>query len=184
MWNPHKARPASSGRPPTNGRTAKCGSGTRRFTPWAGDTSIVKWEATRPEYLYFEAETQKIESLAHLQKVKNFPKLYAYGQAGYSYPGLNFFENQSDYYYIIGAKLSWTIFNWKQTGRETEIIRKQKDIVETKRKDFNRKLAISLIKEQIEQEKLQQIIDMDDKIIGQREDGKVLKGRKGLLKKN
>lgn len=126
-------------------------------------------ETLRPEYLYFEAETQKIENKAHLQKAKSFPKLYAYGQAGYSYPGLNFFENQSDYYYIIGAKLSWTIFNWKQTGREVEIIQKQKDIVQTKRDDFDQQLTISLDREQIEQEKLREIILMDDKIIGQRE---------------
>lgn len=133
------------------------------------DSIFLAHETTRPEYLYFQAEAQKIDNLAHLQKTKNLPKLYAYGQAGYSYPGLNFFENQSDYYYIIGAKLSWTIFNWKQTGRETEIIRKQKDIVETKRENFDQKLTISLSQEQIEQDKLQEIIAMDHKIIAQRE---------------
>jgi outer membrane protein TolC len=133
------------------------------------DSILLAAETSRPEYQYFEAETQKLENLAHLQQAQNLPKLYAYGQAGYSYPGLNFFENQSDYYYIVGAKLSWTIFNWKQTGREAEIIRKQKEIVETKREDFDQKLAISLDREQIEQDKLHEMIVMDEEIIRQRE---------------
>ena len=133
------------------------------------DSIFLIEETRRPEYLYFEAETQKIENLAHLQKAQNLPKLFAYGQAGYSYPGLNFFENQSDYYYIVGAKLAWTIFDWNQTGREAEIIRKQKDIVETKREDFSQKLEISMEKETIEQEKLREMICMDEEIISQRE---------------
>jgi outer membrane protein TolC len=133
------------------------------------DSIFLVGETLRPEYHYFEAETQKLENMVHLQKAQNLPKLYAYGQAGYSYPGLNFFENQSDYYYIVGAKLSWTIFNWKQTGREAEIIRKQKDIVETKREDFDQKLAISLDREKIEQDKLHEMIIMDEEIIRQRE---------------
>jgi outer membrane protein TolC len=133
------------------------------------DSVFLITETTRPEYKYFDAETQKIENLAHLQKSRNLPKLYAYGQTGYSYPGLNFFENQSDYYYIIGAKLAWTIFDWKQTGRETEIIRKQKEIVETRREDFNQKLIMSMDRENIEQQKLREIIIMDEEIIHKRE---------------
>ena len=133
------------------------------------DSIFLIAETKRPEFNYFEAETQKIENLAHLQKAQNFPKLYAYGQAGYSYPGLNFFANESEYYYIVGAKLSWTIFDWNQTGRKAEIIRKQKEIVESKRADFSQKLEISMERESIEQDKLKEMILMDEKIIEQRE---------------
>jgi len=80
---------------------------------------------SRPEYTYFGAELLKLDKMAGLNAAKNFPKLYAFGQTGYSYPGLNFFENQSDYYYIIGARLSWTIFDWNQNKRETQILKKK-----------------------------------------------------------
>ncbi len=123
---------------------------------------------TRPEHSYFNAESLKLEKMASLNSAKNLPKLYAYGQTGYSYPGLNFFENQSDYYYIVGARLSWTIFDWQQTQRNAQIIHKQKEIVDSKRNDFNEKLKMSANKEQIEQEKLINLINMDRQIIAQR----------------
>jgi outer membrane protein TolC len=133
------------------------------------DSIFIIGETLRPELKYFDAEAHKIENKAHLQKALNLPKLYAYGQAGYMYPGLNFFENQSDYYYIVGAKLSWTIFDWKQTGRETEIIRKQTQVIDTQRDDFNQKLSMALDKENIAQEKLREMIILDADIIRQRE---------------
>jgi outer membrane protein TolC len=134
------------------------------------EESILQIEETlRPEYAYFEAESKKMENLARVKKANILPKLYAYGQVGYSYPGLNFFENEADYYYIVGAKLAWTIFDWNQSGREAEIMRKQKELVESRKDDFNQKLSISLDRESIEQEKLREIIAMDKTIIGQRE---------------
>lgn len=133
------------------------------------DSIFLISKNSRPEYRYFETETQRIENLAQLQKSRNLPKLFAYGQAGYSYPGLNFFENESDYYYIVGARLAWTIFDWKQVGREAEIIRKQKDIIINKQADFDQQLTIALERESIEQEKLREMIRMDEQIIRQRE---------------
>ncbi len=124
--------------------------------------------AVRPEDKYFDTELMKLDKMARLNSTKNLPKLYAYGQAGYSYPGLNFFENQSDYYYIVGARLSWTIFDWNENKRQTQIIRKQKEIVNTTREDFNQKMKMSSSNEQIEQEKLLQLIKLDEQIIEQR----------------
>jgi outer membrane protein TolC len=72
----------------------------------------------RPEFRFFDSEAARIEKSVKLKSAQNLPKLYAFGQLGYSYPGLNFFENKSDYYYMIGAKMSWTIFDWKQVNRE------------------------------------------------------------------
>ncbi len=124
--------------------------------------------ASRPENTYFDAELLKMDKMAGLNTLKNRPKLYAFGQAGYSYPGLNFFENQSDYYYIVGARLSWTIFDWNQNKKQTQIIRKQKNIIDSKRDDFNQKLELSAKNEQIEQEKLLELIALDNQIIEQR----------------
>lgn len=124
-------------------------------------------DKVRPELIYFEAETQKLENLAGLQKVKNLPKLYAYGQAGYSYPGLNLFENQSDYYYIVGAKLSWTLYDWKQNKREVEMLRKQKDLIHVRQDEFNQKIDMASRNEEIEQQNLLAMIELDAKIIEQ-----------------
>ncbi len=131
------------------------------------DIPILASSGNRPEYSYFDAETQRIESLANLQKAKNLPFLAAYGQAGYSYPGLNFFENEPDYYYIVGVKLSWTLFDWKQNKRETQVLLKQREIIETNRTDFERKMSIALTQKLIEQKKLIDIIEIDEELINQ-----------------
>jgi outer membrane protein TolC len=139
--------------------------GTHLYVP----DSIYQVEtAERPEYRYFDAETQRLQSLISLKSRQNLPKLYAYGQLGYSYPGLNMFENNADYYYIVGAKLSWPIFDWRQTKRETQVIEKQQDIITTNRDDFNQKMQLSMEHENIEQEKLNELIAMDDSILVQR----------------
>ena len=122
----------------------------------------------RPEYRYFDAESRRLQSMVSLKTLQNMPKLYAYGQLGYSYPGLNYFENQSDYYYMVGAKLSWTIFDWRQVSREKQMIRKQQEIVVTKQTDFERKTNQLIDNEKIEQEKLRELILLDKKIIVQR----------------
>jgi outer membrane protein TolC len=122
----------------------------------------------RPEYKYFDAESKQLQSMISLKSRQNMPKLYAYGQLGYSYPGLNLFENQSDYYYIIGARLSWTIFDWWQVNRESQILKKQQEIISTKRTDFERTREQLINQENIEQEKIRELLVMDEKIIEQR----------------
>ena len=122
----------------------------------------------RPEYKYFDAEMNRLESMSDLQKGKKLPHIGAYGQAGYSYPGLNFFENEPAYYYIVGARLSWNIFDWKQNKRDTEVLLKQKEIIETKKTDFEQKIEIAMKKELIEQQKLSDIIKIDEELIRQR----------------
>lgn len=131
------------------------------------ESLLIASDAERPEYGYYDAEIHRIESMAGLQKAKNLPFLAAYGQAGYSYPGLNFYENQPDYYYIVGVKLSWTLFDWKQNKRETQALLKQRDIIETNRMDFKRNVSVLLEQKLIEQKKLLEIIEMDNKLIDQ-----------------
>lgn len=123
----------------------------------------------RPEYDLFEKQEQKLITAGKLQTSKILPHLYAYGQLGYSYPGLNFFENQDDYYYIIGVRLGWTIFDWNQTGREKQILETRRKEVEIQKQEFNRQLKIAKTKEQIELDRLKEFIEADKKIISEKE---------------
>lgn len=132
------------------------------------DSLSIMPNAIRPEIRYFDSESDKLEKTIHLKSAQNLPKLYAFGQLGYSYPGLNMFKNNSDYFYIVGAKLSWTILDWNQVKRENRMLLKQEEIIKTRRDDFSRNLDISSQKEQIEQEKLLKTIEMDYQIIDKR----------------
>jgi outer membrane protein TolC len=133
------------------------------------DSIINGVSGLRPEIDYFDAEKQRLDKAIGLKSRQNLPKLFAYGQLGYSYPGLNFYENKDDYYYIIGAKLSWTLYDWKQVKRDKMVLMKQEEIIDTRKNDFERNIGIQIENEQLEQEKLLSVIEMDDEIIKQRE---------------
>lgn len=135
---------------------------------YVSDSLISFASQPRPELAYFDAESARIQKMAELKSKQNMPKLFAFGQAGYSYPSLNMFENKSDYYYMVGAKLSWTIYDWKQVKREKQVLLKQQEIIETKKNDFNRNTSIQLENEQLEQEKLLSTIEIDKQLIEKR----------------
>lgn len=123
----------------------------------------------RPEYRVFEARQEKLEKMKSLKGTQLMPKISAYAQAGYSYPGLNFFENQADPYYIVGGRLSWTLFDWSKTKKEKEILSIQKENIEVQREALDRQLSMAAASKTAEIDKLRQLIVKDKQIIEKRE---------------
>ena len=126
-------------------------------------------EQPRPEYEAFEAMQQQLESARNMQNAARLPHLSAFGQAGYSYPGLNMFENSDDYYYLVGAKLGWHIFDWKQTHRSQQMIIVQQQQVDTRRSDFDRQLLLAETRETTEIVRLQNLLATNREIISEKE---------------
>jgi outer membrane protein TolC len=98
----------------------------------------------RLEYNLFNLQQQKAESLKKVATVKRMPKLWAYGQAGYGKPGYNMLLNDFDDYYMIGAKLTWNVWNWNKTKNEKSILDLNKEIVESNKNSFDQGLATEL----------------------------------------
>ncbi len=134
----------------------------------------------RPEYNLFSTRSDQVSQRAELQKRQNYPRVFAYGQAGYSYPGLNFFENESAPYYLIGARLSWTLFDWKKNHNEASAIRTQSELIDSQLEEFNRNLAAAIRKEQSIQAQLLKIMALDEEVIRQR--SSVTKGSEEALR--
>jgi outer membrane protein TolC len=103
--------------------------------------------------------------MIQLQNKRYIPHIYAFGQAGYSYPGLNMFEGKPAGYYIVGAKLSWQIFDFNQAKKEKQLIELQKERIDINEQDFDRNLSISIENEQQQMENLHLLIASDDEII-------------------
>lgn len=141
-----------------------------RPTVWVLPQSIeVKDSLSRTETKLYDRNRQYLESLKDIQSKKYIPQLYAYGQAGYSYPGLNFFENQSDVYYIVGAKLSWRIFDWTEGKKEKQLLDYKKSQVDIAEENFNRNLNISIINQYEEIKMLKELLESDQVIISSKE---------------
>jgi outer membrane protein TolC len=137
---------------------------------WKAPENIaVNDSLSRYELQLYQQNRNYADALKQMQSKRYIPRVYAFGQAGYSYPGLNMFENEPAGYYIVGAKLSWQIFDWNQAKKEKDLLDIQKDKIDISEADFNRNLQISINTETEEIDKIHQLMADDEKLIQARE---------------
>jgi outer membrane protein TolC len=125
-------------------------------------------DRNRPELMLFQNQLTQIDASSNLLKTKRIPKFFAFGQVGYGRPGLNFLNDEFDTYYLVGAKLSWNLFDWNQNKRERKILAIQKDRVVTQRDVFNERINIEIEKKRSEGKKYEKLIVSDNEIINLR----------------
>ena len=93
------------------------------------------------------------------------PTLAAFAKAGYGKPGLNMLSSEFDTYAILGARLSWNIWDWNSTSRERQNIKIQQNIMEYRRDVFDDNYN-SQVKSSIAQiNSLEKQILSDEKIV-------------------
>lgn len=124
---------------------------------------------TRPEYKYFELQEMKLSASQSLVKRKHYPRVTGFAQAGYGKPGLNLFKNEFDSWYLVGAKLSWNVWDWHQNSREIKMLDIQKGIIATQREIFDKNLNIQLLNEQSGIDKYGELIRLDLDLVALRE---------------
>ena len=129
-----------------------------------------KKDYQRPENELFQMQKQQLDNKENLLQAQKMPKVFAFGQFGYGKPGLNMLNDEFDTFYIVGARLSWNIWDWNQTKRERQLARLQKDMVGVKENTFNKNLDIHLEKIEADLSKYEKTLQRDQKIIGLRQD--------------
>ncbi len=119
----------------------------------------------RSEYDLFNYQKDKLIAMGKMLKAKNLPKIAAFGQAGYGRPGLNMMSDAFEPYYIVGAKLTWSLCDWKKTSREQSIYAIQSQKIDVQKEVFDRNLQIALQNEWNIIQKFEKLIAQDEKII-------------------
>jgi len=99
----------------------------------------------RMEQLFFDLQSRQLEQNKALLKTRTMPKLYAFGQFGYGNPALNMLKDQFETYYIVGAGLKWTIWDWKSNSRDREVLGLQQSIVQSRKDQFESEINTALI---------------------------------------
>lgn len=122
-------------------------------------------ENNRAELKLFDYQKSKIDAMSKTINLKTTPKVICFGQLGYGKPGLNMFKNEFDSYYIVGAKLSWNIWNWNQNKTEKQIIEVQKNIIDNQKEVFDKNTKISLEAELANISKYNELLKKDLEII-------------------
>jgi len=120
---------------------------------------------TRPEVELYKLQSQQLAASEDLLSLKNFPRLFAFGQGGYGNPGLNMLDNNFQTFYIAGLKLNWNFFDWNKTKNEKQIIQINKDITANQLETFELNNKVELKKQSSEIDKLMSAMQTDIEII-------------------
>lgn len=125
----------------------------------------INGEFNRPEITLFSLQKTKIDKSEEILTNSRKPFVYAFGQAGYGRPGLNMLNNNFADWYMVGAGLSWNIYDWHKTSREKSTLKLQKEIIDTNLDNFNRSLKMSLSQEENNSLKLKNLIKTDELLV-------------------
>lgn len=123
----------------------------------------------RPEYRLFELQQEKLGAQKSMTGIRMLPRVAAFGTVGYGKPGLNMLSNQFDGFAMVGARFSWTIWNWNQHRKESRIIEIQQDVIETQKQNFqkNQRILLNSLKQDIL--KTENMIAADFRIVSLRD---------------
>jgi outer membrane protein TolC len=119
----------------------------------------------RLEFKAFDLQKDKIYQTKNLSISKLLPRVSVFGQAGYGRPGLNMFSNTFDTYYMVGAKLSWNLWNWNQSKNEKRVLDIQSSIVDSQKELFDMNLKMTTYKDNADIQKFMALIEKDNEII-------------------
>lgn len=119
----------------------------------------------RPELKLFSSQQNIIENQNGLSIAKIIPKASLFFQGGYGKPALNMLKNNFDWFYIAGARLTWTLSNIYSYGNEKEINELNKQNIEVQKETFLLNTNISVKQQLQEIDKLKKLITVDKEII-------------------
>jgi outer membrane protein TolC len=123
------------------------------------------FENKRLEDKVFTLQESRMALQRDMVTTKWNPKVYAYGQAGYGRPSLNMLDNNFKPWGLIGAKMSWTFWNWNANKNEKKILEIQGDILRSQQAAFDKNLRIQAEKDLGEIDKAEKLLSKDTEII-------------------
>lgn len=128
-------------------------------------TTEFNKEKARPELLLFDLQTEQIETSSTILTKNLFPKINAFGLAGYGNPGLNMLDNSFQPFYMLGIRANWNVFDWNKTKTEKEALTVSKELIATEKETFKLNSLIQLQEFEQEINKATAVLATDFKII-------------------
>ena len=125
---------------------------------------------TRPEMQMLSLRQQQAEDYQTLSKRKYFPKVRAFGTAGYGRPGMNMLSEDFSTFWIAGAGLSWELWNWNKSGDEQQELSLRQRILEKEKAHIAKNFSAQTIRKRSEIENLRQQMKEDRQVLQLYED--------------
>jgi len=130
-------------------------------------------EIKRPELDLYQKQAALVNQQKKLLISKNLPKASLFGQGGYGRPGLNMLQNEFDWFYLAGVKMSWNLSSLYTYKKEKQLIGISSKSVGLQQQTFLLNTNTQLAQQQAEIDKLEALIASDQKIIALREKVKI-----------
>ncbi len=119
----------------------------------------------RPELQLFEYQKQQLFDSQKMLQLDRMPKVFLTGELGYGRPGLNMLKNEFDNWYLVGAGVSWNVFDWGVVQRKKREITLQTQLIDAQKLNFDRGILMSSQTEQTNLEKIKLAIETDKQLL-------------------
>ncbi|HUW06831.1 MAG TPA: TolC family protein [Williamwhitmania sp.] len=130
--------------------------------------TIPAYNGSMPELNAIDAQINQQNALEELTKVNRRPQLAAFGQAGYGKPGLNMLGTSWDTYYLVGAKLSWNIWDWNKTKHDRQVIRLTQSQLQDQKSAVTTNMTLKIDQQNLIIQKLTNQLESDQQIVNLR----------------
>ena len=128
--------------------------------------TLVKESVARPELKLYTYQNELFRVQNGLVSAKNRPRTSLFIQGGYGRPALNLLNNNFDWFYITGVRFNWSLGNLYTTKKERELLQVNQRLVDVQKELFLLNTNTQLKQQQAEVDKLSQLIQSDQQIIG------------------
>ncbi len=128
--------------------------------------TLIKESVARPELKLYNYQSELFKVQNGLISAKNRPRTSLFIQGGYGRPALNLLNNNFDWFYIAGLRFNWALGNLYTTKKERELLQVNQRMVDVQKELFILNTNTQLKQQQAEVDKLSQLIQSDQQIIG------------------
>jgi len=131
----------------------------------SADAVILVNDIQRPELKLYSTQEKLLGGQLRVIDARNKPKASLFWQGGYGRPGLNFLDNNFDFFYTTGLRLNWSLGGLYTQKKEKKIIELNQKTVDIQKEVFLLNTNTDLKRQQSEVEKLQKLVSTDKDII-------------------
>ena len=131
--------------------------------------AVITSEVARPEQVLYDLQILNLDNSMDLMSKKRLPKAYVFGSFAYGNPGLNFFRDEFRGFYVVGAGLTWNIWDWSKTSRSKQELTIQQEIIRSRKEAFDQNLSIQLAERLAQITKYEEAVKRDKEIVDLRE---------------
>ena len=138
------------------------------------------WHAkNRAEYMLLDSRKKVLENQKGLLDTDKLPVLSAFAKTAYGRPGLNAFDDDLQFFWVVGLKAQWNFRNWRNSAKQKEVLTLEQKNIDADKDAFTRQLNSSLLQTENKINVLEQQIQLDKEVLGLRE--QVVTEKKNLL---